>query len=155
MFISSEVCFVAFLIVVYIRYEITQSLANFFLCLSSLLLCIVQLVCAHVTGIFIVHESSRWYCSRYHEAHLHFTFFDIIHVSLLDSDSLHYGLVFWWSTYDCQPVNDSCRHGNFWILLGVLLVFYTAPAAHHNSTTHRGSTSNMTMQHGITGHLSQ
>jgi len=35
MFISSEVCFLAVLIVVYIRYEITQSLASFFLVFPS------------------------------------------------------------------------------------------------------------------------
>jgi hypothetical protein len=109
-------CFLAVLIVVYIRYEITQSLASFYFVFPSphltqlngpctILLRMVQLVCAHITGVFVVHVSSRWYCSRPFEAHWRFIFYEIILVSVLDSDNLHSGLVFWWSTCDCQPVN--------------------------------------------------
>jgi hypothetical protein len=94
MLISSEVCFLAVLVVVYIRYEVTRSLASFFFVLPSphftqlngpctILLCMVQLVCACITGVFVVHVSSRWYCSRYYEAHWHFIFYEIILVSVL------------------------------------------------------------------------
>jgi len=108
--------FLAVLIVVYIRYEITQSLASFFFVFPSphftqlngpctILLHMVQLVCAHITGVFVVCASSTWYCSRYYEAHWCLIFYEIILVSVLDSDNLHFGLVFWWSACDCQPVN--------------------------------------------------
>lgn len=152
--------FYPFIIVVYIRYEITSFffLLPFFLSpptqlndRCTILLCVVHssTVCSQSTCLpdGIAADTMKHTCTLCFIILYWFQFWILIVSSLV-----------WYfcGLLDCHPVNEGCRCGSFWILLGVLLLLCTATTTTHHyvtTATHTGSTSNRTMQHSTTEHL--